>query len=337
MTRDHWDAIIKQLPKKSRDALKRVLRSYAYAFEKHPGAHIGPQYVYDAWKELHRQAVEKALDSEANDLFALDASMGTVAQYMDWASAYQLSAKTETASSYAGAAADQEPAIQQALDSLKTGIDRVGGLIVEQKSRVEAEQKERFQSVLDGQLAAANEIARQAEADKAAYRQVAVERQQLSEQIEALRDHIVAVDAERAAAVAQVKATTHAHEIDHARLTAAEGQLATMQKSEAVLSKEVSRLQDECKGVAAHAERSAQLNTEIVVLRGRAANLENEVRRLESIIIATEKHYEHERTAVRNAHDQALAEERRCSADREAQLLAMIASLAREGNDKGNR
>jgi septal ring factor EnvC (AmiA/AmiB activator) len=110
-----------------------------------------------------------------------------------------------------------------------------------------------------------------------------------------------------------------------------------MQKSEAVLSAEVHRLREECKSLEAHADRSAQLHTENLELRGRVANLETEVERLQAIIIAVEKHYDNERAAVRSTHDQALAEERRCSADREAQLLATIASLARNGNDKGNR
>lgn len=260
-------------------------------------------------------------------------SIGTASKYMPIIEALENDQPHHEAANGGPQSPFSEPhsiAVQNAFNTAHGALETLSRAITDSRAAENAELSQRYQTILQDQQVAAE--ARQ-NADQARIADLEAAASGAGEEscenysiADELRAALVEAEAERDAAMAQAEHIYNAREIDRAKMTSAEAQTALLQKAEAILSDEVLRLKTQCDQLAAEAASAADLRVNAEMLRERASSLESTIRRLEALIVENDRRHERDRDLLRSACEHELSEERQRARDREAQLLALIAT-----------
>jgi DNA repair exonuclease SbcCD ATPase subunit len=264
-------------------------------------------------------------------------STGTASKFMNIIEAIQSDQpprrRSERAKSQEQASTQSPLPIQKAFDAVRAALENASGIVAAYCAQEKAELAQQFQFVLQEQQALA-ETQHRADEERIADQESAAagagdEAWSNNSELEELRVCVVNLEGERDALTGRLEQANRAHEIDHVKLSAAETQIASLTNAEAVLSKEISRLDQELKTAAADAALTQDLQTEATVLAKEYATLQAEVQRLQTVVIEAENRHRDELQTLRRELE---LERQRCS-QRETELMALIARAVGHNTD----
>lgn len=239
LRRSDVEQFINLLAKNQLPGWQKTSAAYVFAREQHPVGHISTGIAKDAWNELHARG---HVNSRA--------SMNAICKYLGWARAFH---EPETSVEPSPPPRDRAlpTSVQQAMDSVRDMLERLGPALLDAISKTSAEAAHRAEATVAQERRGAEEKLSRTEAEIADLRAASMaavdEFEAATSELEQTRAREAALEAERATLTRRLEEVSRAHEVDLVKLSAAEVQIATLTNAEMVLSKEVSRLEQQLK------------------------------------------------------------------------------------------
>lgn len=219
--------------------------------------------------------------------------------------------------------------VSKALEAVRVAVDALPAAIADADAALSKDISDRFQALLHQQKASSEATLAQKDARIADLETASYDSGEEAEENQSLVDELTAAlanaEVKRDAAIAQRDEIRQALELDRARLSSTMDQIQALKTAETVLSAELSRLRVERETLVVDAARAIELEAELTVLTNHAANLEQDVKRLQAVINGADERHQREREGLRAAYNHDLELERQRSSKREAELFALLA------------